>query len=301
MKKILLAVLLLIVGAVVASPFLIGSQIESVLTKQDELVNQQFSRAKESSPLFKQLDFKLDSYDKGFMGATAASKVTLALNVPAEDGEAKVYEIPLISKISHGPYLGDNGFGLAHVVTKPKLDGLDVPEWITDETFTMETSMGFDRQLSQAVTMAPVNHSFDTSDGSAKVEFGGAVLSGKGPADNRAEVDGRMEIASLSVADGDGKEQFKVQPFAMDIESKGEADFSNGTYTGSSEAIKVTIAPDTGESGEVSIASMQMNGDYQQSDAIKMMLGTSSLTFNDIQVSNPSAYSRQSWVLIWLK
>lgn len=287
MKKTLIAIVVLLGAGAAASPYIIGSQAESIIRQQTDSTNQQLAMSMAGNPQFKDLSVKLESYEKHYLNAKAKGVFRLAMVVPGET-EPKTFEIPLNSEITHGPYLGDSGFGLAKVVTRPDLTGLDLPDALKGafnaDTIVIESVVDFARKLNETVTISPIK--FTAEDGTS-FDFAGAKLMSKSSADNRYTFDGNMDINKLVVSNDDEPKLFILSPFSMTLSGKGEPDMAKGTYDGASGVITAEM----GESGKMTMQSMVLKGNYTQASGVEMMLGGGELTLRDIEITNPDALS----------
>lgn len=285
MKKTLIAIVVLVGAGAAAAPYIIGSQAESIIREQAELTNQQLAMSMTGNPQLQDLSMKLESYEKGYLNAQAKAVFRVALSIPGE-AEPKVFEIPLNSEITHGPYLGESGLGLAKIVTRPDLTGLDLPGEITTnlsaDTIVIEDIVDFSRQLKETVTVAPVKVTLDDS---TVFDFAGAKVLSESSADNRYTFDADATVETLTVSNGDDPKLFVMNPFTMDIQGKGEPDMSKGTY----EATSGVMSFEMGESGKLTTQSLAVEGSYTQAEGIEMMLGGGELTLRDIEVTNPEA------------
>ncbi len=124
MKKIMMIVVLLGIAGVAAAPFVIGTKLESVTREQVELTNQRLKDSLATNPYFKNANLTLKSYEKGYASSVAQGLLQLETIIPTESGKPLTFEIPFISNIQHGPYLGDSGLGLAKIISRPDIEAL---------------------------------------------------------------------------------------------------------------------------------------------------------------------------------
>ena len=277
MKKILIAIVLLVVGVVAASPFLIGSQIEKSARQQVDLANQQLVTAVKSSPQFQDASIKIESYEKGYMNSQAKALLSVAVNMPGE-AEPKVYDVPFNSEITHGPYLGDAGFGAAKIVSHPDLSGLELPDAITNDTFTVENLVSFSGDMDQKATVSPIKYDAEGT----VFDFAGATITSNANLENRSTFTGQMDVQQLVVSTEEEPNQFVLKPFKMDLKGKGDDKTMQGDYEIKSGAIEATIGTD----GNVVMQSMQMAGTYAQAKGADLMIGDANGVFKDIVFTN---------------
>lgn len=151
---------------------------------------------------------KLESYEKGYLNAQAKAMFRVAVTIPGES-EPTVFEIPLNSEITHGPYLGESGFGLAKIVTRPDLSGLDFPDELkaslSADTIVIEDVVDFSRQLNETVTVAPIKV---TTKDATVIDFAGAKVLSQSSADNRYTFTADAMIEKLTVSNDDEPELF---------------------------------------------------------------------------------------------
>jgi len=278
MKKTLLAIAVLGLGAAAASPYLIGSQIEKTARQQIERANQQLVTAVKSNPQFQDASITVESYEKGYMKSTAKTLLSLAVNLPGQ-AEPKVFDVPLNSEISHGPYLGDAGFGAAKIISHPDVSGLELPEAITNETLTIENLVSFSGAMDQKATVAPIKYAAE--DGTM-FDFAGATIVSEASLENRSTFTGEMDVQQLVVSTEDEPNQFVLKPFKMDLKGKGDDSLMKGDYEIKSGAIEATI----GDDGSLVMQSMEMAGTYAQAKGADMMIGEANGVFKDIIFTN---------------
>ena len=285
MKKTLIAIVVLLGAGAAAAPYIIGSQAESIIREQADATNQQLALSMAGNPQFKDLSMKLESYEKGYLNATAKGKFRVEFSLPGE-AEATVYEIPLNSEITHGPYLGDSGLGLAKIVTRPDLSGLNLPDELkaslSADTIVIEDVVDFGRMLNETITIAPIKV---TTKDATVIDFTGAKVLSSSSADNRYTFDATVNVDKLIVSNDDDPKLFIMNPFKMVLKGTGEPDMSKGTYDGSTDAMSFEM----GESGKLVTQSLVLKGNYFKASGIEMMLGGGELTLRDIEVTNPDA------------
>jgi hypothetical protein len=279
MKKILIALVLLVVAAVAAGPFLIGSQIEKITKNLVEKGNKQLATLVESNPQFQSASVTLDSYEKGYLNANANGVLKLSL-VGADSSEG--LSIPYTTEITHGPYLGDAGFGLAKIITRPDLTGFDLPEAINADTVIIEGIVDFNQGITETLTVAPIKHVAE--DGNT-VDFAGAKINSKSHVKNRLTFTADMNVEQLKVTESDQSNVITLKPFKMDISGKGDGNMQAGSY----EAISSAIEANMGEGISVVLQKMDFAGKYKQADGASFMLGDGTMSMKDLVITNPSA------------
>ena len=279
MKKILIALLLIVVAAVAAGPFLIGSQIEKITKSLVEKSNGQLANLVQSNPQIQIASVTLDSYEKGYLGANAAGVLKFAM---AGAAEPKEINIPYNTKITHGPYLSDARFGLARIVTRPDLTGFDLPEVIDDETVVIDGVVDFSQGLTETVTIAPITH--EDEDGTT-VAFAGAKINSNSHVQNRLTFTADMSVEQLKVSSNDQPNILTLQPFKMDISANGDSGMQAGSYQIDTSAIEASL----GEEGSIALQKMAMSGNYQQADGADFMLGDGVLELKELLIINPMA------------
>ena len=277
MKKILIAIVLLVIGAAAASPFLIGSQIEKSARQQVDLANKQLVAAVKSNPQFEDASIEIKSYEKGYMNSKAQALLSVSVNLPGEP-ETKVYEVPLNTEITHGPYLGDAGFGAAKMVSHPDLSSLDLPDVINNDTFTIENLVSFSGDMDQKATVAPIKYDAEGT----IFDFAGATITSNANLENRSTFTGLMDVQQLVVSSEDEPNQFVLKPFKMDVKGKGDDKLMQGNYEAKSGVIEATI----GDDSSIVMQSMQMAGTYAQAKGADMMIGDANGSFKDIVFIN---------------
>ena len=277
MKKIIIALVVLVIGAAAASPFLIGSQIEKSARQQIDLANQQLVTAIKSNPTLKDASIEIKSYEKGYLNSKAQAVLNVSLNLPGEP-ETKVYEVPLNTEITHGPYLGDAGFGAAKMISHPDLSSLDLPDAINNDTFIIENLVSFSGDMDQKATVAPIKYDAEGT----LFDFAGATITSNANLENRSTFTGLMDVQQLVVSSEDEPNQFVLKPFKMDIKGKGDDKLMQGNYEAKSGVIEATI----GDDSSIVMQSMQMAGSYAQAKGADMMIGDAEGVFKDIVFTN---------------
>ena len=136
MKKILIALALLVIAVVAAGPFLIGSQIEKITKQLVNKGNYQLSKLVQTNSNISSASLSLDDYQKGYLSSEAQGTLSIAMD---DAGESTLFNIPFNADIKHGPYLGDAGLGLARIVSRPDLSGLNLPESVNADTVIIES------------------------------------------------------------------------------------------------------------------------------------------------------------------
>ncbi|MGB1311048.1 MAG: DUF945 family protein [Leucothrix sp.] len=277
MKKILIALLLLVIAAVAAAPYLIGSQIEKITNQLVDKTNQQLASAVKSNPQIQGGSLKIDEYKKGYLDSQATGVFTLDI---ADIGETKQFKIPFNTKTTHGPYLGDAGFGLAKIVSRPDLSELDLPDAITADTFLLESIIDFSQAMTQTLTVAPIKHADENG---KTVDFAGATINSKSHVKNRLTFTADVDVKQLVLGNKDEPPAFTLKPFQMDISGKGDEAALAGTYQLDSSVIEAV----GGESVNISLQKMAMVGSYKQATGADVMLGDAELSLSDLVVTNP--------------
>ena len=278
MKKLLIAVPLIAIVGAAATPFVIGSKVESSAKQYIEQSNAHMEKALAANPQLSGAKVELDSYEKGYLDAKAMGKITVTANMDLSG--PKTYVIPFTSEVKHGPYLGDAGFGASSIVTRPDLSGFDLPESINEDTVIINSIIGFAGDMKNNATIAPIV--FD--DDGAKLDFAGAVISSVSPnANNRATFTADVAVKQLTITPSDG-DAFVLKPFTLDVDAKGEADFSNGTYSANSTAIEGIVGDNA---GTFVLQKMDMTGSYKQAEGTDaIMLASVDASFSDILVKS---------------
>jgi uncharacterized protein YdgA (DUF945 family) len=277
MKKIIIAIVVLLIGAAAASPFLIGSQIEKSARQQVDLANEQLVTAVKSSPQFSNASIEIKSYEKGYLNSKAQALLSVSLNLPGEP-ETKVYEVPLNTVITHGPYLGDAGFGAAKMISHPDLSSLDLPDAINNDTFTIENLVSFSGDMDQKATVAPIKYDAEGT----LFDFAGATITSNANLENRSTFTGLMDVKQLTVSGEDEPNQFVLKPFKMDVKGKGDDKKMEGDYEAKSGVIEATI----GDEASIVMQSLSMAGTYSQAKGADMMIGDAKGVFKDIVFTN---------------
>ncbi|RVU84070.1 DUF945 family protein [Leucothrix sargassi] len=257
MKKLLIAIPLIAIAGGAAAPYVIGSKIETAAKQQVELSNQQLEKALAANPQLSKANIELDSYEKGYLGATAEGKVNFTINLGL--GESKAITIPFTSEIKHGPYLGDAGFGASSIVTRPDFSGFEeLPDAIDENTVVINTLVGFSGDVTDKAVIAPIVFEEDGT----KFDFAGATINSVAPnASNRATFTSDATFEAFTITSTESTDGFTLKPFTLDIESDGESDFSKGTYTAVSSAIEGVIGDNE---GSFSLQKLDLKGGYEQ-------------------------------------
>ncbi len=279
MKKILIALVLLVVAAAAAGPFLIGSQIEKITKNLVEKGNSQLATLVESNPQFQSASVTLDSYEKGYLDAKANGVLKVSL-IGADESEG--FTVPYTTEITHGPYLGDAGFGLARIITRPDLTGFDLPEAINEDTLIIEGVVDFKQGITETLTVAPIKHVAE--DGNT-VDFAGAKINSKSHVKNRLTFTADMNVEQLTVSDGEQSNIITLKPFTMDMSGKGDGNMQNGSYQATSSAIEASM----GEGISVVLQKMGLAGNYKQADGASFMLGVGNMSLQELVITNPAA------------
>ncbi len=284
MKKIITGVVLLGIAGAAASPFLIGSQIESVTQEQAELTNQQLQQSLNSNPYLTDGSFTVESYEKSYTKSTAKSLLRLETILPGDDGEPLVLEIPVTSEITHGPYLGDSGFGLAKVISRPDIAAMDVPEFIKADTFTVEDIISFSGQMNETVTVAPITY----EDGAGTFELGGIKADIETSLDNRLSFKGEIAVAEIKTSmtgeSSDGS--FHLKPFNIALQGKGDSATTSGDYQFESGVI-------SGESDKgmtLAIEKLSAKGTYKSAENINLSLGEQEMVLTNVEINDPATF-----------
>ena len=279
MKKILIALVLLVVAAIAAGPFFIGSQIEKVTKQLVGKSNQQLATLIQSNPQFQTGSFKLDSYEKGYLNSTAQGAITLVI---AAGPEAQEITVPFTSEITHGPYLAEAGFGLARMLTRPDLSGLDLPDSINTDTVIIESVVDFEQNVADTLTVAPIKH---LSEDGTMVDFAGATINSKSHVKNRLTFTADMSVKQLLVSSDDEPNMLLLKPFQMEMSGNGDGNMLTGSYQADSSAIEASM----GKGISIVLQKMAMAGNYEQAKGAELMLGSGELVLKDLVIINPRA------------
>lgn len=279
MKKILIALVLLVIAIVAAGPFLIGSQIEKITNQLVAKGNQQLSDIVQSNPQIQSGSLTVDDYDKGYLNSTATGVLTIAM--AADASESREFKIPFNTDIMHGPYLGDAGFGLAKIISRPDLSGLDLPEAINADTIIVEGVVDFSQGLTETVTVAPIKH---VSEEGNAVDFAGAVINSKSHVQNRATFTADLSVKQLILSSTDESNVLTLKPFDMKLSGAGDSEKQTGNYQADSGIIEASM----GEGVSIVLQKMAVTGDYQQARGADLMLGDGKLSMTDLVITNPS-------------
>nr|CAA6810557.1 MAG: Unknown protein [uncultured Thiotrichaceae bacterium] len=283
MKKIMTIAVLLGIAGAAAAPYIIGSQIESVTQEQTDISDQQLKQAVKTSPYLKDASFTLESYEKGYASSVAKSLLKIETIVPTDGGEPLVIEVPITSEISHGPYLGESGFGLAKVISRPDIEKMELSEAIKADTFTILDVIDFSGNLDESVTVKPVT--FDDDSGTV-IEIEGMQVNVATTLANRLDFDGTIEIKGLKATNKDkGEHVFQLQPFGIDVESTGDSETASGDYKLKVGKIDVV----GGEDFTASIQSIGANGTYKTVQGISMALGEHEMTLANLEFNSPAS------------
>ncbi len=279
MKKILITLLLLVIAAVAVVPFLIGSQIEKTTKQLVQTGNQQLANLVQSNPQFESGSVAIDRYDKGYLSSSAVG--TLKIGLMNEAG-SKQLEIPFNTDITHGPYLGDAGFGLARIISRPDLSSLELPEAINKDTVTIEGLVDFSQNLTETMTVAPIKHRDEAGN---IVDFGGAIINNKSHVQNRSTFKADVSIEQLQLSNAETENLLTLKPFKMDVEGQGDSNFLNGSYQAASGVIEASM----GKEVSLVLQKMAIAGNYQKAKQADFMLGDGALSLSDLVITNPSA------------
>ena len=278
MKKILIALVLLVIGVVAASPYLIGSQIEKTSQHLVAKGNKQLATLAETNPQIESAAFSLNNYQKGYLNATADGVLKLSLLGLAP--EPMDISIPYSTDITHGPYLGEAGFGLAKVVSRPDLSGFDLPESINEDTILIEGVVDFSQNMQDKVTVAPIKH---TDESGTTLDFSGALITINSHLKNRSTFDADVAVEQLKMMSEQEENLLTLNPFTLDISAKGEESLASGTYEADSSAITASM----GEGITIALQKMAMSGDYKKANGASLMLGDNQLTLSELEITNP--------------
>lgn len=281
MKKILIALVLLVIAVVVAVPFLIGSQIEKTTKQLVEKGNQQLSVFAQSNAQIKSGTLTVDDYEKGYLDSKATGVLTLAM---AGTGESKQFTIPFNTDIKHGPYLGNAGFGLAKIISRPDLSGLDLPEAINADTIIIEGLVDFSQGLTQTVEVAPINH---VSEEGNTVNFAGATINSKSHVQNPATFIADLSVKQLTLSSTDESNVLTLKPFEMEVNGKGGETKGEATKVGSFQVASGVIEASMGEGISILLQKMSVTGDYRRAKGADVMLGSGQLSMTDLVITNP--------------
>lgn len=282
MKKIMTAAVGLAIAGAAASPFLIGAQIESVAQEQAGLTNQRLADLVKTNPYLNAGSFTLESYDKTYTSATAKSLLKLEIILPGENGEPLVIEVPVISEIAHGPYLGDSGFGLAKVISRPDIAAMDLPEVIKADTFTVEDIISFGGQVNETFTMTPIVY----DEGQGTFELGGIKADIETSLDNRLSFKGDIAVADIKAGGADDAGFFHLKPFNIALQGKGDSATTSGDYQFESGAI-------SGESDKgmtLAIEQLSAKGTYKAAENINLSLGEQEMVLTNVEINDPATF-----------
>lgn len=282
MKKIITAAVVLAIAGVAASPFLIGTQIESVTQEQATLTNQRLADLVKTNPYLNSGSFTLESYEKTYLSSTAKSLLKLETILPGENGEPLVIEVPVISEIAHGPYLGDSGFGLAKVISRPDIAAMDLPEVIKADTFTVEDIISFGGQVNETFTMTPVTY----DEGQGTFELGGIKSDVVTSLDNRLSFKGDIAVAAIKVSGADDAGSFHLKPFNIALQGKGDSAATSGDYQLESGAI--SGGNDKGLT--LAIEQLSMKGIYSKAENINLSLGEQEMVLTNVEINDPATF-----------
>jgi len=282
MKKILIALVLVVIAAVAAGPYLIGSQIEKTSKQLVQKGNQQLVELIQSNPQIESGSITLDQYDKGYLSSKATSTVSLTM---LGFGEPKQFTIPFNTDITHGPYLGEAGLGLARIVSRPDLSGLDLPDAINDDTVIVEGIVDFSQAMTETLTVAPVKY---TNEEGNTVDFAGAVINSKSHLQNRATFTADMNVQQLKLGSEEEANILTLKPFEVDIEGDGDSSAQTGNYSVDSSMIEASM----GEGVSIVLQKMAMSGNYKKAKGANIYLGDGDLTLTDLVITNPEALDK---------
>ena len=277
MKKILIAVLLLLVAAVLAGPYFIGSQIEKTSKQLVEKSNQELAKLVETNPQFQSGSLKLEDYQKGYLSTKAKSILTLSVAIT---GEPEEFIIPFDTDITHGPYLGSAGFGLAKIISRPDLSGFDLPDVINKDTIVMEGIVDFSQGVTETITVAPIKY---TNEDDNTIDFAGAVINGRGHLQERSTFTADLNVKQLKVSNSDQPNVLTLQPFKLVMSGKGDEALQKGTYDAESGAIEASM----GEAIGITLQKMAISGNYAKAKGAELMLGNAEVSFTDLLITNP--------------
>jgi uncharacterized protein YdgA (DUF945 family) len=279
MKKIITIAVLLGIAGVAASPFLIGTQIESVTQEQAKLSNQYLAQSVKNNPYLSKGSFTLESYEKTYTSATAKSLLKLETIIPQKNGEPLVLEIPLTSEITHGPYLGDSGFGLAKVISRPDITAMELPEFIKADTFMVEDIISFTGQVNETFTMAAIKH----DDGQGTFELGGIKADVETSLDNRLSFTGDIAVADIKVSTAQSDESFHLKPFNITMQGKGDSAATSGDY----QFEALDIKGEGGKGFTLAIQKLSANGTYKASENTDLSLGKQEMLLTNVEINDP--------------
>jgi len=281
MKKILIALVLLVIAAIAAGPLLIGSQIEKITKQLVGKTNQQLSNFVASNPQVQSGSLTVDDYQKGYLNSQAKGVFTVAM---VGTGEPKTFAIPFNTDIKHGPYLGTAGFGLAKIISKPDLSSLDLPKAINADSIIIESVVDFSQGLTDTVTIAPIKY---VSDDGNTVDFAGAVINSKSNVKNRSTFTADMSVKQLILSSTDESNVLILKPFDVEMSGKGEAGQQSGTYEMDSGVIEASM----GSGVSIVLQKMAASGSYKKAKGADFMLGDGGLTMTNLVVTNPESLS----------
>lgn len=279
MKKILIALVTLVIAVVAIGPYLIGSQIEKISKQLVDRGNAQLSNLAQTNSNVTSGSLSLDLYQKGYLTSEATGKLSIAL---AEAGESKQFEIPFTTNIKHGPYLGDAGFGLARITSRPDLSGLDLPESITADIIVIESIVDFSQGLTDSVTVAPIKH---VSEEGNTVDFAGAVINSKRSVQNPSTFTADMSVKQLMLSSSEESNVLTLKPFEMSMSGKGEAGQQAGNYQMESSPIEGSM----GEAVSLVMQKLSLSGRYEKARGADFMLGDGELSMTDLVITNPES------------
>ena len=281
MKKIIITLLVLVIAVAAAGPFLIGSQIEKITKQLVDRGNYQLTNLVQTNSNISDGRLSLDNYQKGYLSSEATGKLFIAMG---EAGEPKQFEIPFNADIKHGPYLGNAGFGLARIISRPDLSGLDLPESINADTIIIESIVDFSQGLTDSITVAPITH---VSEDGNTVDFAGAVIKSSSSVQNRSTFTADMTIKQLTLSSPAESNVLTLKPFEMEMSGKGEADQPVGNYQMNSSAIEASMGETMGEGVSIVLQKMSLSGNYKKAKGADFMLGDGELNVTDLVLTNP--------------
>lgn len=269
MKKIIIAIVVLVAGGLGVGPYFVGSQVETLINKNMEQTNQMLEKQLQNN-VFK-VNYRIISYNKGYLDSTFDSEVVVS--IPDE----KNLVIPFKNEVKHGPLLmGKKTLGTAIVnshldTAKLSLPEGEKPDFITDDFLTSVSYIDFTGNHDTAIKVKP----FAFSESGDSIDFKGVTSNFKGSLKDISSYAIDMTFNGLIVGSNG---QVNIEPFtASGSRAKdGKINFKFGN---------IAINADTREGNIVStLDSLTINGTQIWSDTLSTYIGRVDTTLNNMVI-----------------
>ncbi len=211
MKKIIFAVLLLLVAAWAGATWLIGSGIEKGVNTFYETAETRIAESGNSG-----VEMQPGEIKRSFLASDATTEVRLT-TVPMDDASVTVH-----TKLYHGPLMfTPDGIKVGSTYSVSTIDTSGFPAEVQsviakgfddEEPVRFTMLFGFGGDVDMTMEMPLFRHLFDEADGAqSKVEFDGMTLKAKGSAKPGSETSGTIELGEIKISNDAKQSSFRTE------------------------------------------------------------------------------------------